>query len=104
MSKVQGKDVRPKETPSKDFDPSLYQFGMNRDLLSLDPTLQMMINDAGLDRRFMNAPKFRRNGGRHNNYRRALNVADIGRQAVDFGSTPEGTIVRDDLVLGLRDK
>lgn len=105
MSSVfnKGKETKPVSTPSRDFDPTMYKFG-GQDLLSLDPTLQKAINDAGLDRRFMNAVNFRKQGG-HHNYWRALNVmSDLGLGQGTFGSTPEGTIIRGDLVLGVRDK
>lgn len=107
MSKIQGKDVRPKETPNKDFDPSMYSFGSGRDLLSLEPALQKAINEAGLDRRFMDSTNFRKKGGsgsHSNRYWRAFNISDLGLQPGTYGSTPEGTIVRDTLVLAVRDK
>ena len=97
------KEKKPTETKTADpqirFDRS--EFFDNR--LALPQGLKTHLAEKGLDYRFLNASQFRLNGGHQSHwtvFKLEGNASDFGLNAV----TPEGYIVRGDLILGTRPK
>lgn len=75
--------------------------------LDVDPALRSWIENQGFTIRWVNAVKHKQAGGYNANGWKALRMKDVPesiRQSVgfSFGESPEGFLVRNDLILGIR--
>lgn len=76
-------------------------------VLDVDPALKKWLDDKGFTCRWLNGSKYTKAGGFSANGWRALRIKDVPEQirsagSFSFGESPEGYLVRNDLVLGIR--
>ncbi len=95
------KDRKYKETPNRDpgIKEGAFEYGNK---LSLPEELKASLTKQALDWRFLNASQFRESGNYHRSNWIPYKV--LAGEAATYGATPEGTIVRGDLILGVRAK
>ena len=97
----QGKDIKPKDTPSRDADFGSFngdEFFNNR--LSLPDGLKTHLTTEGMDWRFINSIEFRRDGNMHKSHWQPYKIPS------DFAgmANAEGYLQRGDLILAARPK
>lgn len=86
---------------------SAYHDTQEASLLEVDPTLKSFLDSQGLSCRWLNAQKYVKGGGFHKDGWRALRMPDVPptiRSAITLGGgeSPEGYLVRNDLLLAVR--
>lgn len=100
----QGKDLKPKQKPSRDseFGGAFSYDQMFNNRLSIPASLKAYLKEQGLSWRFLNANEFRVNGSMHRSHWKPFKVP--AEQKTDLETTAEGLICRGDLILGVRDE
>ncbi len=92
------------EQISSDFSNEEFDFN----ILKLDPELKAELEGQGLAWRWLNAPKYLTGGNYHRSgwraYRKDVSKADRGSLDFNLGVSPEGYIIRNDLILGVKKK
>ena len=77
-------------------------------LLKIDPELKAQLDKEGFAFRWINAPKYLAGGNFHQSgwraYRMKRDEADRGAVDFNFGVSPEGYIIRNDLILAVKPK
>jgi hypothetical protein len=98
-----GKDIKPTETQLRDPDWDSFDADGSLDLniLSLPAQFKERLKAQGLDWRFLNASKFRENGGMHRGLWKPYKVTAEDNM---IGVNAEGFLQRQDLILGVRPK
>ncbi len=96
--------ISQKEQESADF----MSEDLDYNILKLDPELKAEIEAQGLTFRWLNAPKYLKGGNFHQSgwraYRKKLSDSEKGSMDFNFGVSPEGYIIRNDLILGVKPK
>lgn len=93
-------EVKAADTKLEGWDWSISE----RNLLVISEELKQEIKDQGLEFRFINASQFREKGNSHHNQWRPYNVKSKAPLELMKGITPEGVLLRGDLVLAVRPK
>jgi hypothetical protein len=76
-------------------------------IMRLDPEIIAHLEEKGLSFRWINATKYKNDGGFHKSGWRAYRLPDdVGSGSLDFsfGRSPEGYLIRNDLMLAVKPK
>ncbi len=82
-----------------------YEFGSSASTLDIDPSLKAELKKEGLTYRWINKKQYEASGNTHRSYWQAYKRQNSeGKEATEFkfGTSPEGYIVRGDMVLAVR--
>lgn len=86
----------------KNEESAMVSSDLDYDIFRLSPELLKELEEKGLAHRWLNAPKYFKGGNFHRSGWKAYRSDKKGADAFDAGINPEGFIIRNDMLLGVK--